>query len=214
MPSLKPLPIGTRFGQLVVSGERFKRPNDRHHFYVECVCDCGVKKSFCVANLKSGVTLSCGCYLKKLCGDIHRIHGMTETSEYKSWCGMKERCSRKTLKSYYRYGGRGITVCNQWINSFENFFRDMGPKPSPKHSLERRDNDGNYEPSNCYWATKKEQARNTRRNVFVEHMGHTKLLVEWAEILGVPYDLIQARLSKGKPFSEAIRNIPSHYSIL
>jgi len=127
-------------------------------------------------------------------------HGMSYSSEYKVWAGMKGRCADKKQKSH---GGRGITVCERW-QSFENFYADMGPRPSDKHSIERIDNDGNYEPSNCRWATLSEQMRNTRRNRIVEFRGEKRTISEWAVITGLTHKLITWRLNNGWPAEDAL----------
>ena len=102
---------------------------------------------------------------KQKCGNASRTHGMTKTTEYSSWRAMKTRCYNKNMPAYKNYGGRGISVCDKWLNSFPNFYADMGLKPEPKrnYSIERRENAGNYEPNNCYWATAKQQANNRRK---------------------------------------------------
>ena len=122
-------------------------------------CNCGIKKVIRIADVRSGRTKSCGCYNRKL----STTHNMTKTSEHRSWSDMKSRCTNNKHKRYKDWGGRGIMVCERWLNSFENFYADMGPKPTKAHSIDRIDNDGNYEPSNCRWATKKEQQGNSRR---------------------------------------------------
>lgn len=103
--------------------------------------------------------MSCGCLRHLLLGIRSKTHGMAESKEYRSWVAMWSRCTNPEHVAYRRYGGRGITICERW-SEFENFFADMGPKPTPKHSIERINNDGNYEPSNCKWATPFEQAQN------------------------------------------------------
>jgi hypothetical protein len=124
-------------------------------------------------------------------------HGMYKSSEFISWQKMKERVSNPKSKSYKNYGARGITICDAWVNSFENFYRDLGAKPSPNYSIERIDCNGNYEPSNCRWATYKEQCRNTRRTRYVTFRGETRCLAEWAELLSIPYDKIRHRINRG-----------------
>lgn len=121
--------------------------------------------------------------------------------EFYSWCNMRRRCYEITNDRYHRYGGRGIIVCDRWLNSFENFFADMGEKPSQKHSIEREDNDGNYEPSNCYWGTKKEQANNRSSNVFIEHNGIVKTITDWELfLLNRSKGEVTRRLNKGQTF--------------
>lgn len=124
-------------------------------------------------------------------------HGMTATSEYRIWKGIKSRCYNRNRKQYPRYGGRGITICDRWCNSFETFLADMGKRPSINHSIERRDNNGNYTPDNCYWATWTEQARNKRNNVLHTKDGITKSLTEWAEYLGMPSKTLFSRYYRG-----------------
>lgn len=109
---------------------------------------------------------------------------------------MKRRCYAPKTDRYPQYGGRGIRVCARWLGSFENFYADMGPKPTPRHSLDRIDVEGNYEPTNCRWATRTEQARNTTRNRLITHNGVRKTLVEWAECAGMSSDLLRNRIDR------------------
>jgi len=121
------------------------------------------------------------------------VHGMGKTKTYQSWAGMKKRCLNKNCKDYLHYGGRGITVCDRWKNSFLNFLSDMGLCPEGL-TLDRKDNNGNYEPSNCIWATRKSQANNTRRNAFIEFNGETKTISGWADFLGLDHRVLHFRL--------------------
>jgi len=116
---------------------------------------------------------------------------------------MWQRCTTPENPNYARYGGRGIRVCERW-KKFENFFADMGKRPSPKHSIERKDNDGDYTPKNCVWATREEQANNTRRNRYLTHNGETLTLEAWAKRLGLSSSTLSHRLTKGWPLEEVL----------
>lgn len=133
-----------------------------------------------------------------------KIHGKSGTAEYFSWCGAKARCNSKTNKDYKNYGGRGIKFCKEWENDFPQFLKDMGLKPSSKHSLDRIDVNGNYESKNCRWATAKEQCRNLRRNHVLEYNGRSKTIAEWAEETGINYTTIKERLKMGWPIERTL----------
>ena len=130
---------------------------DQWIYQFVCRCKCGNVQPVLLSNLKSGNSKSCGCKPYKT-----KYSNIKDKSLYHTWHGMIDRCYNKENNNYKNYGERGVTVCDRWRNSFENFVTDMGEKPSAKHSIDRRDNDGNYEPSNCRWATKNEQTSNTR----------------------------------------------------
>lgn len=158
MPAFQDI-TGQKFGLLTVEKYSYTK-NKRVHWL--CKCDCGTTKEVQTSYLKSGNTKSCGCYKLSQTSLIMTKHGSSKTAEYSAWQGMKGRCYRKKNKKYPIYGGRGITVCDQWLESFDAFYAAMGDRPSPKHSVDRIDTNGNYEPSNCRWATASQQAINRR----------------------------------------------------
>jgi len=166
---------GQRFGRLVVL--RYVANTTRGHATWECKCDCGSCVIVKGDNLIRGNTRSCGCLVKETSAAIGRskvLHGGSRVGayhpEYRSWTSMKSRCLNTNHHAYADYGGRGIKVCDRWLNSYENFLSDMGRRPTLTHTLDRwPDNDGDYEPANCRWATRSEQRRNSRprKNVVV-----------------------------------------------
>lgn len=133
-------------------------------------------------------------------------HGMSHAPEYRIWCGIIDRCRRPSRPEYPNYGGRGISVCDRWQN-FSSFFADVGPRPTRRHSIDRIDNDGNYEPANVRWVTRKVQNNNSRRNRYITASGKTLTIAQWADETGLRYSLIQQRLYMGwnpdRIFSEA-----------
>lgn len=198
---------GRSFGRLTVT-ENFKKVKDRTHWL--CRCKCGKEKWISNSSLGRS-TNSCGCLeqeTRNQFGVQALTHGFSPKSsgfipEYNIWASMKGRCKIKTDTNYPKYGARGIRVCDSWLNSFENFLADMGRRPSNLHSIERNDYNGNYEPSNCRWATRKEQARNKRNVRLIEFRGETKCLVEWAELLGIASATLSQRFKNGWTVEEA-----------
>lgn len=151
---------GSRFGLLLV--QRWVGKTKNRQALWECICDCGNGATVRIDRLRDGVTRSCGCLARSIPTPITTTHGMTYSLEFRSWQSMKDRCSNPNGKSWKYYGGRGIRVCERWINSFEDFYADMGPRPSLEYSIDRIDVNGNYEPGNCRWATKAQQIANRR----------------------------------------------------
>lgn len=158
-------------------------------------CECGNTKEIVMASIRSGLTKSCGCLRKELGGSLPK-HGLTNTKVYRTWRGMKTRCYSPKDRAYEDYGARGISVCDRWLRSFENFLEDMGEPPTDKHSIDRIDVNGNYEPSNCRWATRSEQQRNKRNSRVFTINGETRCLAEWCEVYSVNYATVLSRLKK------------------
>lgn len=177
--------VGQKFGDIDIL-ERVGTASSRDAIWrYRCVCG-EIHKASGYA-IRSGKTTCCPKCAAKKVGQCSVTHGLTESPEYGSWTDMKTRCLNPNSTSYSGYGGRGISICDRWADSFEAFLSDMGPKPTPDHSIDRIDNDGNYEPANCRWATRIEQARN-RRNfretagvIEIEINGVVKPLVDWCE---------------------------------
>jgi hypothetical protein len=170
-----------------------------------CICDCGTSKVVIGSDLRRGKIRSCGCILRELkkTGDLRRTHGASNTPEYRTWSSMINRCNNPKTSYFHRYGGRGIAVCSRWRESFENFFVDMGTRP-PGKTIDRIRVDGNYEPSNCRWATALEQAANTSVAVMLTARGKTQPTGVWAREVGISQACIRYRLSKGLSHEEAI----------
>lgn len=181
---------GKRFGMLLVlSREGSTRNGQGTAPTWRALCDCGGEIVATGPNLKKGSTLSCGCLRQK--------HGMFGTPEYSAWIRMIQRCTNPAVPNYPSYGGRGITVCVQWRENFTAFLADMGRRPAPGYSLDRIDNNGNYEPSNCRWATAKQQARNKRTSHVLTVNGESLTLAAWTERLGAGQHTIRERLNRG-----------------
>lgn len=157
---------GMRFGRLQVVNVSHSQKRTRLKgtvLYWNCICDCGNEAIISAHSLNRGDAKSCGCYHSELLTAANTTHGFSKSSECGIWYSMKQRCFNPKSKRYADYGGRGITMADAWRESFDTFYADMGPRPSSKHSIDRINNDGNYEPGNCRWATATEQARNQRK---------------------------------------------------
>ncbi|GGF26373.1 hypothetical protein [Hymenobacter cavernae] len=180
---------GQQFGRLTVNEfAGSKRVGNRYRTFWQCECECGQQTEVNTDNLRNGTTQSCGCLHRESTAAINYKHGEANYSkENKTWFGIKARCYNPNAEKYPQYGERGITVCERWLDSYEDFLLDMGRAPTKDHSIERIDVNGNYEPSNCRWATAKEQANNKTTNVFLELNGVIKTLAQWAETLGYNY---------------------------
>ncbi len=184
--------VGQRFGRL--TAVRRTRLARSERWYWECSCDCGHLVETSISSLRSGVRTSCGCGRRK--------HGATGTAEHGVWLGMIDRCSSnsKAAEDYYR---RGITVCERW-RSFENFLSDMGNRPSPRHTVERKDNDRGYDPDNCEWALPAQQARNKRSNVWLLVNGDRLTVTDAAEALGIKRSALYGSIRRGRPLPSGV----------
>ena len=199
---------GQRFGRLIVAkrAENTKSGDARWM----CKCDCGNETIVKAKHLKSGGTKSCGCLQKEIARDMlkaRRTHGMSGTPIHKEWEAMKRRCYNPNTEKYYRYGGRGIVVCDRWRDSFEAFYEDVSKLlhfGEQGYTLNRINNDGNYEPNNVEWATQKEQANNRQSNHLLTFNGKTQTIVQWADETGIKSATIARRLKKGWSVEKAL----------
>jgi hypothetical protein len=186
------------FGRLAPLSVRYDKIKTKS--YWTCLCTCGTIKEVEEWSLVNGKIVSCGCFLReKRTKHGYRIGG-AEPPEYKAWANMKDRCKNSNHRNYKDYGGRGIKVCQRWDNSFENFLADMGKRPSPKHSVDRYPNpDGDYKPSNCRWATIKEQNRNKGKgnNTIITYNGTSRCISEWIEVMGLTAGAFFGRRRRG-----------------
>ena len=193
---------GARYGRLV-----FLRFADKSKKFGVWECDCGSKKKIYVYSVVDGSTKSCGCLKREILKTVNVTHGLSKSPEFFVWNSMILRCTNPNSTSYARYGGRGIAVCARW-RKFENFYEDMGPRPSSRHTVERIDNSKGYEMDNCRWATYKEQARNARSNFIVNFKNEKMCLAELSERTGTPYSRLFYRVTHGWSLEDAV-NIPA-----
>lgn len=211
---------GQRFGRLLVlgRGESRKRPDTGTIQYWICKCDCGAIVEPRGNDLKSGKTQSCGCYQRDRAKAYHTTHGLFYTRLHTIWTGMKQRCYNPQEKCFERYGGRGITVCEEW-QSFEPFFEwAVTHGYTDDLTIDRIDNDGDYCPENCRWATRKEQTNNYSRNHRVTYDGETHTVAEWGEILRLPKSVMYDRIRRGWSMERIAttpmrRNVDGHYVV-
>lgn len=172
------------------------RPGQEKRRWWKCVCDCGKEKIILGTSLvrKKNPTRSCGCLLIEQIGVLTLTHGATDSPTWRAWQNMVRRCRNPNGIGWRYYGGRGISVCERWY-VFDNFMADMGPRPAGK-SIGRIDNDKNYEPSNCRWETRVEQANNKRCNRILEWNGIRQTLTQWSRSIGISADTVRRRLTK------------------
>ena len=188
---------GLKFGRLTVLRRAENAKSGDAQFF--CRCDCGKDSISTGWNLKTGNTRSCGCYQEE-----SRIkHGLWQSHTYNCWSNMKARCQNENHDSYKHYGGRGITVCERW-QEYKKFFTDMGDSPTESHPIDRINNNGNYDPGNCRWATRKQQQNNRRNSHMLEFQGQRKTMAQWAECLGIRYQVIFTRIDRNWPVDRAL----------
>lgn len=181
---------GQRFGRLMVL--EFVPTQDRRSYWL-CKCDCGAEKIIWAPDLKNGKTKSCGCLIK----DKITKHGDFDTRLYMIWSDMRQRCNNTNCRAYKYYGGRGILVCDEWKNSFENFrVWTLNNGYTDELTIDRIDVNSNYEPANCRWVTQKTQSRNTRRNIYIDYHGEKMCLSQAAELMGISAKILQHRYLK------------------
>jgi hypothetical protein len=198
MPKLIDL-TGTRFGRLTIvgiSGHIQRKGKTSTIILWECQCDCGGSKIARGNHLRDGRTKSCGCITKENNIERLRTHGLSKTSIYGIWIHLRERCSNPKNKAYRYYGARGISVCQEWQNSFDNFFRDMGATWFPGGSIERIDVNGNYCPKNCEWILLKDQSKNRRSSIFIDSPWGRINAIFVARKLGISPSTMYERISK------------------
>lgn len=199
--------IGKRFGRLVVVKRTINYPTGQAQWI--CQCDCGNTKVATLAWLtRNSVEPSCGCYKAEKMHEMFTTHGMSKDPLNEVWASMKKRCENPNEKQYKNYGGRGIYVCERW-QKFENFYEDMAPTYQPGLQLDRKENNGPYDPDNCHWATVKQNQRNKRSNRYITTYIGRKTVAEQAEISGVNAGTIKDRLKQGMPEELSIIPNPS-----
>jgi len=199
-----------RFGSWTVlgEGEPYQRKTEQGRRYgrqrtAHCQCSCGTHRNVPIQTLKSGKSHHCGCRNGEANAELHGRHLLSHTAEYRCWSKLKARCLNPSDGSYGDYGGRGITVCDRWASDFEAFYADMGDKPTPLHSIDRIDVNGNYEPGNCRWATPRQQAQNQRSTRYVDLRGEQLSLMEACRRIGAPYKAVHKRMTNGQSFELA-----------
>lgn len=192
--------VGKRYGRLVVVKREIR---DQQGTFWFCQCDCGKTTVAQSGHLNAGMRVSCGCAQD---GSHNKTHGMSRSSEYAAWDNARDRCRNPKNRKYPLYGGRGISMCKEWSESFEAFLADMGKKPTKKHTLERLDGNSGYTPENCVWATPVQQNNNRSINRYIDVNGKSLTIAQASRLTGIPHATILGRLNAGKTDKEALRN--------
>ena len=186
--------IGKRFGRLVIMS--YTRVGKSHHKYFLCRCDCGTTKEVSITHLRSGKIRSCGCLWQDQKTEYRKTHGGRRDALYAVWCGVKERCLNPNCQAYKNYGGRGITIADEWLDYA--VFKQWATTHGYRKGLEinRIDNNAGYSQSNCNFVTAAENSRNKRTNVVLEHNGRVMILADWAQATGIRAATISARITR------------------
>jgi hypothetical protein len=176
-----------------------------------CRCACGTEKAIARSSLVKHLSTSCGCHRREWSRQKFTTHGMDATPTYRTWTHMNDRCRNPKAHNYRFYGGRGIQVCDEWRASFAQFLKDMGPRPSLKHSIDRRDNDGPYCAANCVWSTHTDQMNNRSTNVTLTLNGVSHSYAEWSAITGIPAEVLCLRISRHWSVEKALTQPRRHW---
>lgn len=195
---------GQRFGRLTVIGR--SSTGKCHNVYWDCQCSCGKKVTVRGDHLREGTIKSCGCLVLEISSEKATTHGKSHSRLYNTWLFMRRRCGNCNDQAYPRYGGRGIEVCDEWKANFQSFYDwAISNGYRPELSIDRIDNDKGYSPENCRWATSSEQARNRRSNHLITFAGETHSMIEWAEIVDIPLNVLCLRIVRyGWPIWRAL----------
>ncbi len=189
--------IGRKFARLTV--EKFSHKNKYGALHWHCVCDCGERRIVAGGNLRSGTSMSCGCFQREITSIANTIHGHDDTPIYHSYMAMKARCYNPNNIGWEYYGGRGIKVCERWLENFENFFDDMMPTWQPGLTIERKNVDLDYDPENCCWATYTEQARNKQKDMVIDTPRGAMHLAKAAQEFGLTHSTLWHRVNRSWP---------------
>ena len=196
--------VGNKYGRWMV--KEFSHHDKYRNDYWVCECECGEFKTVQGGHLRNGSSKSCGCLQKELAAKKKFIHGLSYHPLKPIYYTVLSRCHNPNNKEYNNYGGRGIKVCKRWRNSIKNFIEDMGERPDSQ-SIERIDNDGDYSPDNCKWATQSEQCRNNRNTRLITYKGKTQCLKDWSKELGIKYSTLSGRINQ---YGWSIENAFTH----
>jgi hypothetical protein len=211
--SLSPVCVGDKFGRWTVisqSEPRIYRDKTKKtasvHIMWSCICECGVSSAVSEMNLKNSKSTSCGCYTREASRRSNTKHGESRrrSPEYNAWQTMRDRCLNPRNKRFAKYGGRGITICDRWLESYTNFLEDMGRRPSAKHSLDRENNDKGYDKDNCRWTTSDVQMTNRSVTRYVDTPDGRIPLATLAKKHGIPANALRFRILKGWALDAAL----------